>query len=301
MPTPVKTTSAKAVAARRTPKPVNPLAHLIPNQEVFDSYVPRQVRGMRDLDIMAYARETQKNVMLYGPTGIGKTMMVSAFAASQGIPLTTISANGGLDPMTLFGQWEPDESGKFHWVYSDMVDVFKAGGLVFVDEVNFMAPKATAAFHSMARDRQLTIPDKGNELVEAGDGFIMVVAFNPVGEYEGTRPLNKAFRNRFAIKMPWGYDQDVEKALTCMPVTLEIARKLRAQYDAGEIETPIGTNMLVEFEDIAAELNADFAIENFVAAFAIEEQEAVRTAIQAHRFSIDQQLAELLQEVEDEA
>lgn len=315
------TVTTTGTVRRRQPaalvKPPSLLESMIPKPKVGMEYVSREVRGVKDLDLLAYCRQLGRHVLIYGPTGPGKTMVARAFCAKGKIPMATINANGALDPNTFYGLWVPNADGSgYHWEYSDIVEVIRAGhgtcpavddpdatcecGVLLINELNFMHPKVTAALHSLLDDQHnITIMEKGNEIVEAGPHFLCIGSYNP--DYEGTRPLNKAWRNRYSIKIHWDYDYVVEGKLTCMAVTLELARKLRGMVDAGEIETPISTNMLIEFEEIGIELGAAFAIENFVAAFAIDEQEPVRVAVNAHKTAIEAQLAVLTAEEEDES
>ena len=56
--------------------------------------------------------------------------------------------------------------------------------------------------------------------------------------------------------------------------------------------TPIPTNALMEFEDFAwnEALGFDFAVENFVAMFAPEEQQVVREVFEIHSHTIQNEL-----------
>jgi hypothetical protein len=76
---------------------------------------------------------------------------------------------------------------------------------------------------------------------------------------------------------------------------LDFAGKLRARGKAGDIETPVSTNMLVEFEVLAVDLGYQFATENFLSAFAEEERHAVQEAFEMFSDKIQEQLAEMIQ------
>lgn len=282
-----KTTAGKAQKSRakRSSKPrvtvdestLASLDSLIPDDAIADGYVSRTVGGQRDLDIMDKARRMGHNVLVFGPTGPGKTTMVMAYAAEQKLPFYSIPCNGAVDPRQLLGSWIPTtEAGKYEWVDGPVTAMVREGrGVILLDEVNFMPPRIGAAFHSLLdsrRELQL-IDHRGEVLKVRGNNLLFVADFNP--DYEGTRPLNEAFRNRFAFKLAWGYDDKVEKKLIFSETLMVVAKQLRAAHKKGDIDTPVSTNMLQEFEDIALELSYDFAVLNFVAAFAPEEQAAV--------------------------
>lgn len=265
-----------AAAAKPQPEVQHPLAHLVPDMMKADEYVSRLINGVRDITLLRYAKAAGRHVLLSGPTGLGKSHLVEAFCATDKLPLVVIEAKDGIDTNTFFGGYVPKESAdvdtimdvynevskkmprgtspevvmqvtmnivsqtNFEYVYSDVVRVLDAGdGVVFIDEVNFMRPKVSATFHRVMRESKYAILEKGNELHHCGPNVLIVAAYND--GYEGTYPLNQAFRNRFAIKASLEYDTAVEKELLAMPSTLKIAKKLR---DVEDIESPVSTNLL---------------------------------------------------------
>jgi MoxR-like ATPase len=269
--------TAKRVV-KRTEVPPHPLAHLIPDPEEFEGYVRRQFGGYWDLDILRYAKDSKANTLLSGPTGPGKTMMVHTYAARNSLPMVTIQCNGGIDPNTFWGGPSIDPEGNLvPWVYSSIKEIIEHGGLLYIDECNFMHPRVSAAFHDLLDfRRQVTILEHGNETFEASDDLQVIASYNP--DYEGTRPLNPAFKNRFKIKLNVDYSQDVEGELVNMPVLLELANRLRTEVSS--IDTPVSTNMLMEFEELAIDLDLAFAKSNFLSAFNVEEREAVENVFQ---------------------
>lgn len=275
------------------PTKKHPLAHLIPAAEFAEDYISRVIFGVRDLALLRYAKEAERNIYLEGPTGPGKTSLVLAYAAEEKLPLVTLHCNGGLDPQSIFGVPVMDSDGKVKFVESDMTTLIRHGqGILYLDEANFMPPKLTASLHGLLdKRREITLIDKGGELVKAGEGLQIISTFNP--DYEGTRPLNPAFKNRFALKVPFGYDDGVEKKLLAMPVTMEMARKLRESKRLGVIDTPVSTNMLIEFEEFCIDLGVEFAIGNFLAAFSAAEHSAVRDAVEMLKGRIVAEAAEM--------
>lgn len=322
-------TRRKAAATLDTD--THPLSHTIPAMVFAEEYVSRSIKGVRDVDLLRYAKEAHNNVMLFGPTGPGKTSLVLAYAAQDGLPLVTVQANGAVDPNSFFGGWQPRhdlsegeieqflalyervksklpddthpdtvmamatalmDRSQLMWVDSEITEVIRLGGVLYIDEVNYLPPKVAAAFHNLLdKRRQITILDKGNEVVPASPDLQVIVAYNP--DYEGTRPLNPAFKNRFKIKVRFDYDPDVEQQLVYLPVMLEVAGKLRMAHRSGDVETPTSTNMLIEFEELAIDLGYDFAVENFLNAFHDDERSSVRDVLELHSATIKDQLADM--------
>jgi nitric oxide reductase NorQ protein len=123
--------------------------------------------------------------------------------------------------------------------------------------------------------------------VVAHKNFLVVGAYNP--GYEGTFPLNEAFKNRFAFVIDFGYNQDVEKDLLYSSTLIDVANQLRARVSAGDLRTPVGTNKLMEFEELALDdaLGFGFACENFLAYFHPDERQAVREVLSLYAAQIE--------------
>jgi nitric oxide reductase NorQ protein len=270
-----------------------PLAHLIPEIAFADEYISRKVGGIKDLDLLKYAKNARKNLLLFGPTGPGKTSLILAYGAKNKIPVVTVQCNGAVDPNTFWGGISFDEDGNIAgWQDSEITQVIEHGGIIYLDEVNFLAPKVAAVFHPLLdKRRQITIPELGNKVIKAHADLQVVASYNP--DYEGTKPLNAAFKNRWPVKLKWDYDETVEKELLALPVMQEIAKKLRTAHNTGDLETPISTNMLIEFEELAIDLGYDFAVENFLNAFADEERQAVSEAFDLHSAEVQAQVKEM--------
>lgn len=270
------------------------LSHLVPDALFAQEYVSRKIAGIRDLDLLRYAKEARNNVLLFGPTGPGKTSAILAYCATDQIPLVTVQCHGAVDPNTFWGGLVIDqETGALKgWQDSEVTEVIRHGGVLYLDEVNFLPAKVAATFHGLLdKRRQITILDKGNEVIKAHPNLQIVVSYNP--DYEGTRPLNAAFKNRFKMKLFFDYDAAIEAQLLCLPVMQDVAAKLRAAHRSGDLETPISTNMLIDFEELAIDLGKDFAISNFLNAFGEDERQAVAEVLDLHAETIAAQLAQM--------
>ena len=285
---------ASAVAVK---KPVSALAHLVPDIKFAEEYFSRKIEGILDMDVLRYAKAatqqgTTSNVMLFGPTGPGKTSLILAYAAKDKLPLVTVQCHGAVDPATFWGGLVMDPiTNHYAWQDSEVTQVIKHGGVLYFDEVNFLPAKVAAVLQSLLdKRRQITILEKGNEVIEAHPDLQIVTAYNP--DYEGTKPLNAAFKNRFRIKVRFDYDPEVEAELLCVPIMQELAAKLRLAHKAGDLETPVSTNMLIEFEVLAIDLSYAFAVTNFLNAFTDDERQPVSEAFDLYAERIREQLRE---------
>jgi len=121
-------------------EPVLQLAS-VPPMEKAKKYVSRKVWGVEDFDVYDAARQHKWDVLIYGPTGPGKTSSVIAWAAARKLRLATVSGNAALEPSQLIGKYIPDGNGGFMWIDGPVTDVVRNGGVLCLDEVNFISPK----------------------------------------------------------------------------------------------------------------------------------------------------------------
>lgn len=265
-------------------EPVFQLAS-VPPIERANEYVNRSICGLQDFSIYDRARENKIDVLIYGPTGPGKTSSVVAWAAARKLRMATVSGNAALEPSQLIGKYIPDGKGGFMWIDGPVTDVVRNGGVLCLDEVNFISPKIYTVLYSLLDARRaLILLDHKGETIEAHPDLTIFATMNP--SYIGTTPLNFAFRNRFAIQLPWDYDDEVESKLVKSQAILTVAKQLRSEAAKGEFETPISTNMLMELEKFVSVFGLEFAINNFVAHFDDEEQDKVRLVMTTHEHNI---------------
>lgn len=239
-------------------------------------YVNRKVRGQSDFDTFRIAQERDWNVQIMGPTGSGKTTGAVAYASATGQPYFRVPGNQALVPEQLYGSYAPDGQGGWHWQDGPVTAIVRHGGVLILDEANLISAKVlTDLYPLLDFGREITLKDHGNEVVKARPGSVLIVVTgNP--DYVGTGIFSEAFVDRFAVRfMDWGYDAAVERKLVKSRSLLKMANDLRARKD--DIETPVSTRLLTEFEDVVEAFGWDFAFDNLLDRFAdSEEREAVR-------------------------
>lgn len=257
----------------------------VPRIELAKSYVHREIWSRQDFEIFDYARAKSINVLIYGPTGPGKTTSVEAWSAERGLRMATVSGNASMEPSQMTGKYVSDGNGSFAWIDGPVTDVVRNGGVLLLDEVNFISPKIYTVLYSLLDGRRsITLLDHHGETIEAHPDLTIFATMNP--DYIGTTPLNFAFRNRFDIQIPWDYDDKVESKLVSSKALLVIAKQLRVEANKGQYETPISTNMLQEFVNFVDPLGYEFAVENFIAHFGADEAASVRLVFQTHEHNI---------------
>ncbi len=289
---PAKPTAARKPAKETPTKATGCVIAEVPDIKFLNGYIPRKVGTLTDFEIYDAALELKHNVLIEGPTGTGKTSSIMAYAAKKGMPFYSISSSNGTEPTQLFGKYipDPDGSGGFIWQDGPVTDLVRHGGVLLINEVNFIPERVLSVlFGLLDRRRKIELVDHRSEVIYAPDNFIVFADMNP--DYEGTRPLNKAFRNRFATQLHFGYDTKIETALVSSKSLRELAKQVRDQVDQGLYDTPVSTNMLIEFEEIATRLNVAFAISNFVNHFPSDDRASITKVFSTWTANIEADMA----------
>lgn len=354
---------ATRTVRRRAKTHRHPLEAFIPDEWMAEQYVSRKVRGgVVDAVLLDIAAEGMENAIISGPTGSAKTSLVYAFAAgfagetkrkridgemktvnviddSKRRPVMYVPCNGAITPDQLFGGWVPNDDGTFKFVPGLLTLAVIHGGIIYFDEVNFMANKIAAVTHGLLDSRRtIIIKDArgaglcsvcayvnggsaytvnksaddpmfvcgacGEEnytdtVFTAHENTFIVAAYNP--GYRGTNSLNEAFLNRFSVKIEFPYLREVEEEMLYSARLIDVAFELRTSYASGEISVPVSTSMLLDFERFACNprLGFPFAVENFLNAFPMDERQSVSNILSNNAQAIRSELEDD-EEVDDD-
>lgn len=273
-----------------------------PDPSIVKQYVNRTLVGdMKDTDFLLSLWRKRRNVCLVGDTQAGKTMLVQVLAVLAGkerggkpLPVFTLSASGGITEMDLFGQCVPFhtfEEGERLVDLPGVVDMAaRAGGILYLDEVNMMSERVTSALHSLCdhrrafvnRQRAVRFLDGETEtfmpeVITANENLWVFATVNPSG-YRGTAPMNEAFTNRFMF-VPFGYDDDVEKKLVPSNAVRMLGLALREARASRSLSTPVGTAALAELCENIDTYGVEPALWLFTAMFQPQEIPKVEAII----------------------
>lgn len=258
----------------------------VPDRKWADTYISRKLEGgISEFELFDSAMTNHENILIRGHAGSGKTMSVLAYASARGLRYYNVSSNVGLEPSHLFGSWIPTESGTFQWQDGAVTSVVRHGGVLLLNEIDFMPERITTILFSLLDDRrQIQLMENGGEIIEAHPELLIIGDHNP--NYRGSRPMNQAWKDRFHHKVEYPYDKAIERKLIPSPTLLEIVDKLRVMADKGEIDTPISTRSLVAFVNNAKLLGIDYGMASYVNGFLDDEKEAVKLVMETAKSGI---------------
>ena len=283
--------AVEAAAQEETPVLVTTMTS-VPDMKWHTEYIQRKVVGeLSEYEIYDIALKRHENVLITGPAGSGKTMSVIAYAACRGYNYYNVSSHNGVEPTQLFGRWVPTTTGSFRWQDGPVTEIVRNGGVLLINEVNFMPERVkTVLFSLLDKRREIQLMDKDGEVIKAHPNLLIIADMNP--GYRGTKPLNEAEKDRYAHKLDFGYDKGIEAKIIKSKALLDLAANLRAAFDKEEIITPISTRSLVAFMENAQDLGIDYAIYSFLNGFHESERSAVRLAVETRKANLGKDLGQ---------
>ncbi len=189
-----------------------------------------------EVDLFDAAYEQHVPVLLKGPTGCGKTRFVEymswrlhrhiADQDDEGVPLITVACHEDLTASDLVGRYllEGEET---RWIDGPLTRAVKVGAICYLDEVVEARKDTTVLIHPLADYRRHLPIEKRGELLEAADGFLLVMSYNP-GYQSALKDLKHSTRQRF-IAIEFDYparDQEIEIIRTEAGCSAEVADSL---------------------------------------------------------------------------
>ncbi len=172
------------------------------------------------------AWEAKIPVLLKGPTGCGKTRFIEYMAyhltraltvirdgkehieQEGNLPLVTVACHEDLTASDLVGRYllEGEET---KWIDGPLTRAVKAGAICYLDEIVEARKDTTVLIHPLTDHRRILPVEKRSELLQARDGFLLVISFNP-GYQSALKDLKQSTRQRF-ISIEFDYPtRDVE-------------------------------------------------------------------------------------------
>jgi nitric oxide reductase NorQ protein len=184
-----------------------------PHREPY--YVPQS----DEIELFEAAFASKIPVLLKGPTGCGKTRFVEYMAwklgrpltivkdkgakrskdsdedSFQALPLITVACHEDLTASDLVGRYLL-EGESTRWIDGPITRAVKVGAICYLDEVVEARKDTTVLIHPLTDHRRILPIEKRGELLEAREGFLLVMSYNP-GYQSALKDLKHSTRQRF--------------------------------------------------------------------------------------------------------
>ena len=183
-------------------------------QDYFITEEPFYVSSSDEIEIFESAYRQRIPVLLKGPTGTGKTRFVEHMAwrlsegltprnpggqskngVTESLPLITVACHEDLTASDLVGRYLLDADGT-RWIDGPLTRAVKYGGICYLDEIVEARKDTTVIIHPLTDHRRTLTIDKLGTVIDAADGFLLVVSYNP-GYQNALKDLKHSTRQRF--------------------------------------------------------------------------------------------------------
>ncbi|HYN77226.1 MAG TPA: AAA family ATPase [Lamprocystis sp. (in: g-proteobacteria)] len=156
-------------------------------------------------DILAFLRDPGGDgFFLTGPTGSGKTSLVTQVASRLFWPVQAVTCHGRMELHALIGQFVLVQ-GETRFVHGPLAVAARDGHVLILNESDLMDPSELAGLNDIIEGQPLVIAENGGEVIRPHPKFRVFATGNSVGAgdgsglYQGVLRQNLAFMDRFRV------------------------------------------------------------------------------------------------------
>lgn len=190
-------------------------------------------------------------LLIKGPTGCGKSQLVTSMAERLKRPLVKVACNEDTSAADLLGRFLI-RGMETVWQDGPVTKAVRDGAILYLDEISEAREDVIVALHPLTDHRRELYIDRTNEVLRAPREFMCVASFNP-GYQKGLKELKPSTRQRFVTVLMGYPGKDVETEILMeitgiqrdlAKVLVGLAGKIRSQPQLGLRET-VSTRLLV--------------------------------------------------------
>ena len=207
------------------------------------------------IKILSSTKRKEKNIMLVGGAGGGKTHLVGSIAEALKLPFYPMSVGLQTTKSDLLGFINANGI----YMPSPIRLAYENGGVLLLDEFDAAHAGVITILNSLLANGHCSFPDK---IVEKHKDFVCLCACNTYGkggtmDYVGRNRLDAATLDRFII-VDVDYDENLEKTLTNHKEWTKIINKIRDNITKYGIKMIVSPRASMDGADL---LDAGFTVE----------------------------------------
>ncbi len=215
--------------------------------------VGRSVIGQRDIiEQLCVCLIAGGHALIEGLPGLGKTLMVKAYAKAIGGTYHRVQFTPDLMPADITG----------HTLYDMQTGEWKVRrgpvfcNLLLADEINRASAKTQAALLEVMQEQQVTIE---GTTYNVADPFLTIATQNPL-DHEGTYPLPEAQLDRFLFNILIDYPTETDEASMLKSV---LNGNIGATLDLSAVPKVMTPEQLMSLQKLAARVSLDDRVVNY--------------------------------------
>lgn len=259
-------------------------------------YRPRSIAGHEDVAWLTRCRMQQEHVLMHGPPGTGKTVLVEAMAApgallvdaddpAKGyvhVGVETIVCNANTTETDFFGTFMQDPAtGGFVWVPGPLQRAVEANIPIYVDELFVADPRVLSSTLYPLMDGRgvLRIPANPSlSPIPVRDGFFVVASGNP--DEKGAM-FAEALRDRFDHHVEVNTDWKLAQELGVPARAVQTAKRLDQRRRDGSISWSPQLRSLLSFRDSMRTYGEEYAAEALIGKAAPKDRQVFADEVMA--------------------
>ena len=215
--------------------------------------VGHSVIGQRDIiEQLCVCLIAGGHALIEGLPGLGKTLMVKAYAKAIGGTYHRVQFTPDLMPADITG----------HTLYDMQTGEWKVRrgpvfcNLLLADEINRASAKTQAALLEVMQEQQVTIE---GTTYNVADPFLTIATQNPL-DHEGTYPLPEAQLDRFLFNILIDYPTETNEAAMLKSV---LNGNIGATLDLTAVPQVMTPEQLMNLQKLAARVSLDDRVVNY--------------------------------------
>lgn len=149
--------------------------------------------------VLAALPSADRNVLLFGERGSGKSTAAKQYADKIGLPFGAVSFSAGVSESMFTGRFLPSAGGEFKWRPTPFTRLYTEGGVFCLDELDKADPQVATALN-MALANGSIVTSEGEVLKRHAD-FVAIGGANSLRfskQYAAAQPQDGSLLDRFA-------------------------------------------------------------------------------------------------------